>query len=119
MFATYAEATEWIKAKAESQGKAFYTTPEYKNAYPEIQRLWQEENNGLAITAKKAMSEVGVKFGDTVEYVPLGNLPGQVLSGKITNVNGIPYVKLDQQHVIDKKRVRWHKGWQKAQEGKR
>ena len=112
MFKTYAEAIAWVETKTR-EDKGFCASEEYRKFYPEIKALWESENNAVSAEAQKAMLEVGVKYGDRVEYVPISALPGQVATGQIINVRGIPKVKLDPQCVTDKKHVRWHKGWVK------
>ncbi len=48
MFETYKEAQDWIEAQKAKHGRAFFSTEEYKNTYPEIQKLYKME------TPKKA-----------------------------------------------------------------
>lgn len=119
-FQTYDEAQQWVESKAQEYGgkKKFAASDEYKNAYPEIDRLYQEERAESVKNADKAMRDAGVSIGDKVEYTPK-NLWGAAqgpVTGKIVERGGTPYVQIDegQPAASGKKRVRWHDGWQKT-----
>lgn len=115
-FTSYADAQKWIEqeAKKYDSKNEFYSTDEYKNAYPLIKELWNLEHNKIAYKSEKAMKEAGVKFGDAVFYDnvnPFGY--AEEYTGIIVERNGIPYVKLDegQKTITGAKSVNWHKGW--------
>ncbi len=112
----YQEALTHVneRAKQFSNKNEYYATDEYRNLYPELERLRKKKLQSMSQGAKQAMNEVDAKEGDHVEYstsTPFGSI--FVYEGiiKIYN-NGVPYVFLDKP-VNGKKTVRWHKGFRK------
>lgn len=115
-FTSYEDANKWIEEEAKKYGSKneFYSTSQYKEAYPLIKELWNLENNKFISMIQEAMKESGVNFGDEVFYDninPFGYI--EEYSGRIINRNGIPMVKLHngQQTISGSTVVRWHKGW--------
>ena len=115
-FADYSEALQWVEQKAKNfkSVNEFYSSNEYKSAYPLIRKMYEVEQ---AAFVKKGMAELkkaGLKIGDKVTYdfvSPYFNV--EEYTGKIIVRMGIPYVQLDagQTTMSGKKSVRWHKGF--------
>ena len=121
-FATYAEATQYIQCQVKSQGQKYYCTDEYKKLFPEVKQMAQEEKNKTQSQksrqsldlAAEAMLEVGVIWGDKVEWHNAGMfMTVEIVSGTIIDKKGVPFVRLDTP-VNGKKSCKWHKGFLKA-----
>ena len=65
MFNTYQEAQDWIAEQVKNQGQRFFTTQEYKTAYPLIQRLYKQAKSQMK-SAEIVQTENGyaVKVGN-------------------------------------------------------
>jgi len=118
-FADYSEALEWSEKKAKNYKSMndFYTSDEYKSAYPLIRKMYEVEQTNFAKKAKSELKKSGLKISDKVVYYfvsPFFNVTNY--SGNIIERNEIPYVKLDlgQKTMSGKKSVRWHKGFVKS-----
>ena len=121
-FATYAEATQYIQGQVKTQGQKYYCTDEYKKLFPEVKQMAQEEKNKTQSQksrqsldlAAEAMLEVGVIWGDKVEWHNVGMfMTVEIVSGIIINKKGVPFIQLDTP-VNGKKSCKWHKGFLKA-----
>lgn len=121
-FATYADATQYIQSQVKEQGQRYYCTDEYKKMFPAIKQMAQDEKNKtqnqgshqLLDLAAQSMQEVGVTWGDKVEWHNIGTFMNvTIMSGKIVNRKGIPFVQLDAP-MNGKKSCKWHKGFMKA-----
>lgn len=119
IFASYQDSLDWIVKRAKKLGMTkneFLTTDEYKKLYPIIDILYRAEKAKTVKAAEKIMKEVGVSFGDRVEYRYVGSFMSvEDYTGEIVSRKGIPFVKLDkgQTTINGKKYTRWHKGWKK------
>jgi len=118
-FADYSEALEWSEKKAKNYKSMndFYTSDEYKSAYPLIRKMYEVEQTNFEKKAKSELKKSGLKISDKVVYdfvSPFFNVLNY--SGTIIERNGIPYVKYDlgQKTMSGKKSVRWHKGFVKS-----
>lgn len=119
-FVDYEGAKDWIEKKsAEYQDRnKFLASREYKDAYPVIRRLFETEQANWSQKAKQAMSESSVSYGDKVQYGSPGPFMTPIsLEGTIVERKGVPWVQLDpvSAQQVNRSRVRWHKGWTKAQ----
>jgi len=118
-FKTYDEVTAWVAAKVKEYGgkNKFFSSPEYRQAHPVINKLYKEvkrkydekkQSEGAA-----AMEAAGVSYGDRVRYQFVGPfLQIQTLTGKVIRRKGVPYVRLNEPVSTTKglrKEVRWHK----------
>jgi len=119
-FRNYEEAMAWVKKKSREYGgkNKFLSSDEYREAYPVIKRLSDkaksEARKSLRGDAERAMKEVGVRFGDRVEWHQVGPfMTVDVFTGTVVDKKGIPYVKLDRP-VQGKRTVRWHKGFRRV-----
>ena len=122
-FKNYKEAQDWMNNRMSEYESAnrFYASEEYREAYPAIKEASDREKNNqsssLAVEARQAMTEAGVKFGDRVSYQHVGRfMTVEEYTGIIINRKGIPFVKFDegQKTINGKKSVRWHKGFKIA-----
>jgi hypothetical protein len=124
-FASYDDALLWLEkeSKKYKSKNDFYSSYEYKKAYPVINELYmlerRKDESKEREEAKIAMEQAGVKFGDRVGYDYIVYLQVEEYTGEVISRNGIPYVKLDegQQTMTGKKSVKWHKGWRKITDG--
>lgn len=118
---TVEEANQYIEEKSKEYGgkNKFLASDEYREAYPEIQKLHQEAKENFGSKAQEALREAGQKVGDQVEFSQ-ANPFGQVFvfEGKIFLKDGVPYVKLDKKTEDGKSAVKWHKGFRKMDNGK-
>jgi len=117
-FADYSEALDWVELKAKNfkSLNEFYTSEEYKSAYPLIRKMYEVEQSNFVKKAKTELKKAKLKISDKVMYdfvSPFFNVTQY--TGTIVERNGIPYVKLDagQKTMSGKKSVRWHKGFVK------
>ncbi len=112
---TYEEALEWIDERLREYGgkNKFFASCEYREKYPEIERLHKEAMAKHSGKAQNAMCSVSARPGDTVFYNVVGSW-GHVETQEGTlfiDKKGVPRVKL-----IFGKSVRWHKGFKPAKE---
>ncbi len=107
---TYFEAVEWIEKKSKEYGgkNIFFTSEEYRQKYPEIQKLYMEANLNISNKGKEVMAEVGAMEGQRVYYDIVGSFGHVETQNGIIKFDkkGIPIVKLR-----SGKTVRWHKGF--------
>ena len=94
----YKDALEWMEKKAKEYGgkDKFFSSSEYRNAYPQIQKLHTASLKDFSNKAYKAMSEVNAKSGQRVSYDVVG-LWGHVERQEGTIVldkKGVPKVKV-------------------------
>lgn len=127
-FDTYSDAKAWAQARAKEQGlswQAYTATPEYKgHVHPALAQLYQSYKAGFdaesEATGKKlqaAMSDAGVKPGDTVSWTQVGQFLSQSKMAGVVKLgaHGIPYVHLDHEVAVSKpggkigyaKKLRW------------
>lgn len=120
-FKTYDQSRDWLEKKAKEYGSKneFLASEEYKKAYPELVSLEKKKLTDISKRGAKAMKEVKVKEGDTVEYdavSPFGIV--ESYCGKLIIKRGTPYVKLKEKALVAgkgyRKTVRWHKGFRKV-----
>jgi len=107
---TYRDALDWIDIKSKEYGgkNKFFSSEEYRQKYPEIERLHIESLLNISEKGKEAMKEVGAKEGQKVHYDFLGSF-GYVSKQEGTIIfskKGIPKVKLTSGNI-----VKWHKGF--------
>ena len=72
---TYNDYLEYVKAKVKKNGQAFYTSDEYKELYPIMKRLYEEEGHAARRAAKlKRARQIRKQIEeDTLKYgVPVG-----------------------------------------------
>lgn len=116
-FLDYDHALEWVAEKTKEYGgkNKFMSSPEYKEAYQEIDELYREVKKETSAKRVKQMEDHGLKYGDQVRYSQLALMFGGVvvLNGQLVERRGIPYVRLDQQ-TMGRREVRWHPGFEKA-----
>lgn len=117
-FTSYEDAQIWMnqKSKEYKNQNEFYTSDEYKLAYPIILKLYEVEKSSYSKMAKAAMEESSVNYGDRVFYDYLTPfMDSEKYSGVVVERNGLPYVKFDegQQTISGAKSTKWHKGWKK------
>jgi len=117
-FTSYEDAQIWMnqKSKEYKNQNEFYTSDEYKLAYPIILKLYEVEKSSYSKMAKVAMQEASVNYGDRVFYDYLTPfMDSEKYSGVVVERNGLPYVKFDegQQTISGAKSTKWHKGWKK------
>lgn len=112
---TYEEALEWIEERSREYGgkNKFFASCEYREKYPEIERLHKEAMGKHSGKAQNAMCSVDARPGDRVYYDVVGSWAhikkqeGTIFIDK----TGVPKVKLD-----SGKSVKWHKGFKPAKE---
>lgn len=112
----YSQALEWINTKAKEYGSknAFFSSSEYKIAYPKIKKLQKQAQTDFSEYAKSELKKSGLKIGDKVRYGYVGLFFNATeYSGVLIERNSIPYVKLDET-IKGKKSIRWHKGFIKS-----
>lgn len=107
---TYTEALEWIEKRSKDYGgkNKFFASCEYREKYPEIERLHKEAMGRHSDKAQDAMCSVGARPGDRVYYDAVGSW-GYVEAQEGTifmDKKGVRKVKL-----ASGKSVRWHKGF--------
>jgi len=113
---TWDEVDDWIKRKATEYGgrNRFLSSDEYRQTFPHIEKLRQEEIGDIRSRYEKSMEEVGAKYGDKVEY-SVGTPFGQIYYWKgiiIRDKNDLPKVKVIETNEPGAKRLRnWHKGY--------
>jgi hypothetical protein len=105
---TYEEALDWIDKRSKEYGgkNTFFSSCEYREKYPEIERLHKE---AMGKHSEKAP-------GDKVFYDAVGSW-GYVEAQEGTiyfDKKGIPRVKL-----ASGKSVKWHKGFKSSKEHRR
>lgn len=117
-FTSYQDGMFWIENESQkySSKNHFYSSKEYKTAYPIIQKLYKEEKESFGKKGYAIMTNLGLNVGDEVfyDYVsPYGYIENY--KGKIIDRQGIPYVELNigQQTISGKKTLIWNKGWRK------
>lgn len=116
-FLDYEHVQAWMEEKIKEYGGKgpFTSSQEFKDAYPEIDKLYREFKKENSAKKVKQMTEAGVAYGDKVRYSQLALLLGGVvvLEGTIVERRGIPYVRLDKP-TTGRREVRWHAGFQKV-----
>jgi len=115
---TYEEALDWIERRSKEYGgkNKFFASCEYREKYPEIERLHKKAMEAHQGKAQDAMCSVGARPGDKVYYDVVGSW-GHVESQEGTilfDKKGVPKVKL-----TSGKSVGWHKGFKPIKERRR
>lgn len=123
VFADYASARAWVDNKAKKYGtkQAFTASEEYRKAYPQISALYNAEKTASNAKRVQAMTDAGVKVGDTVStFVHSGFLGGETRTGKIVMRGGVPTVQLSGEMAVSRngrityvKSLPWDKRWSK------
>ena len=123
IFRDYQEVLAWIERKGKEYGgkKRFQASEEFKRAYPQINRLYQEslkshqEKKRTVVDQKtKDISAAGLKIGDRVELFQVGMFMMQVhLTGVLILRGGAPTVKVDPSPFTPKTFVPWNKSWER------
>lgn len=107
---TYIEVLEWIERRSKEYGgkNKFFSSCEYREKYPEIERLHKEAMSRHSDKAQDAMCSVGARPGQGVFYDVVGSW-GHVEDQEGTifiDKKGVPKVRL-----ASGRSVRWHKGF--------
>ena len=69
-FADYSEALDWVELKAKNfkSLNEFYTSEEYKSAYPLIRKMYEVEQSNFVKKAKTELKKAKLKISDKVMY---------------------------------------------------
>lgn len=115
-FADYSEALQWVELKAKEfkSINEFYTSDEYKSAYPIIMKMYEVEQSAFVEKGFNELKKAGLKIGDKVTYDFVSPyFTVETYSGTVIERAGVLYVQLDegQKTMSGKKSVRWHKGF--------
>ena len=118
IFETYKDALDWVDKKSKEYGSknVFYSSDEYKKIYPYIKKLYDIDKEQRRKKAEEIMKEVGINYGDKVEYTYISPyFTTENYTGIVFEKNGIPYVKYDKGlvDIKNRKSSMWHKGWKK------
>ncbi len=125
-FENYSDVIDWIDERSKKHGgkKAFTSTEEYKKVFPEIQKLYEIENNLRKVSIDDRLKKAGLTYGDTVEHTNLGMfMAAQRFTGVLVKRNGFPYVKINGDAITvsrngkltETKSVLWNESWKKKQ----
>ena len=140
-FDAYNDAMDWAKARAKSMGMSFIayrSTDEFKNGvsqqleslYKTHKAKWDADTAEAGKAMQAAMSQAGIRPGDTVEWVQSGAFLSQDrMSGVVRlDSNGVPQVHMGSEIAVAKpggkigytKKLRWQDYMKKSGEaGKR
>ncbi len=110
MFANQGDVNSWILKKSKEYGNKskFTSSDEYREAYPTLMKVYNDELKNHGNQGQIAMKDVGHNFGDRLHYSqasPFGDIKkynGVLIKDK----NGVPFVRLD-----NGKKTKWHKGF--------
>ena len=110
---TIADVNAYIADGAERHGgkNKFFASDEYRQAYPQIAKIYEQATTEKQAQAKEAMEAAGVSYGDKVSAASMGLFGHQIFTGTVyKDKNGLPKVKLDNPQG-GKKIVNWNIAW--------
>lgn len=123
-FKTVADIEAWkvSQIKAFGSKSKFISSPLYGAAYPRIKAVYDAETKAhkakSGAAGEAAMAEVGLGYGDRVQYTAQHSFGSTTVRGKLIKRGGIPTVELDpasrEMTFGNNRYVQWDRGWKSS-----